>query len=214
VGPGQQAGPGGRRVGSGAIAGTNVDGQSPDDGYAGDGPRAIDAPPGDAPQRNDGAADGRIADAAAPDSHPADAAATDANDPCATGGTCGSLTTMYSAAVARARVCRTGVVTTPAQCSFMVRATPACGCMTWVNSDTEIRTLQGKWTEAGCDRCKVTCPACVKLSSGYCQGLRTPPPPTPVAAIQSAANIAGTEAIAPVPIATGTCVDRSIASTD
>ncbi len=167
--PGQEAGPPGTRGGGGGAFGGGDDGDgaapAPDSGDE----------PADAPtNRPDGAPDL----SPHPDVHltPVDAvtpvadsapSSDDATDLCA--GTCQTLESDYSSALLKARACNVNI---KLQCQMKVTSGLKCpGCVTFVNTTTELDDIRAKWMDAGCASCRRLCPAiaCSPPTSGVCR---------------------------------------------
>jgi hypothetical protein len=88
------------------------------------------------------------------------------SDPCA--GICQTYETEYAAALARARSCNPGL---KLQCQMTATSNLKCGgCKIWVTSTVELTGIRMKWADAGCQTCKVLCPAiaCRALTTGVC----------------------------------------------
>lgn len=176
---GEGAGPGGRRMGGGALPGTEVDAASdhavdgvfvaeagPEAG-AGDRPGSspdADAPPAPAPD----AGNDLPAVETAFEAPRAEASAEAPTSMCNAGGVCDDLEAEYAAALARAQMCNPLL---KLQCQQQAPGSLACGgCPVWVRDTSELEEVRKKWEGAGCSRCVRACPAilCRLLNEGTC----------------------------------------------
>jgi hypothetical protein len=83
-------------------------------------------------------------------------------------GACALYEADYAAALVRARACTPGM---KVDCGLTAAASLHCGCNVWVTSTMELADIRAQWMAAGCDRCRVLCPAiaCRGLTTGVCR---------------------------------------------